>query len=171
MNINDFRGEKIQIKTNGVSTQLPENPIYFKQMNVVEIVKIPPQKPDIEQVVDVTVNAKIMSARIIDTVCSKSYEGQLLSGKKLVLELKLEQVINYVADYADQPVHSAHYEEVMRSVFIIVPKEINKVPIERLLKGNKLKITPYIEDIYAEQRDKRTVFKNITLLIDVTTTC
>ena len=171
MNINDFRSEKSSIKTNGVSTQLPENPIYFKQMNIVEIVKIPNQKPDIEQVISVTVDPKITSIRVIDTVCAKSYEGQLLSGKKLILELKLEQKITYVAKYEDQPVHAAHYEEVMRSVFVIVPKEINKVPIERLLKANKLKVTPYIEDIYVEQKDKRRVLKNITLLIDVTTTC
>jgi len=171
MNINDFRNEKNPIKTNGVSTNLPENPKYFKQMNVVEIVKIPEQKPDIEQVVNVTVNAQIISIRVIDTVCSKSYEGQLLSGKKLILELKLEQKITYVADNSSQPVHAVHYEEVMKSVFVIVPKEIDGVPIERLIKSNKLKVIPYIEDIYAEQRDKRTIFKNITLLIDVTTTC
>jgi len=171
MNINDLRNEKNPIKTNGVSINLPENPIYFKQMNVVEIVKIPEQKPDIEQVVSVTVNAKVLSVRAIDTVCSKSYEGQLLSGKKLVLELQLEEKITYVADYETQPVHAVHYEEVLRSVFVIVPKEIDGVPIERLIKSNKLKVIPYIEDIYAEQKDKRTIFKNITLLIDVTVTC
>lgn len=162
---------KEPVKTVGVAKELPQNPKYFTEISIPEVVKIPVQKPDIEQLVQVIVEAEIMSKRIIDTPCVKSFEGQMLSGKKLILELKLRQKIVYVANELSQPVHAAHYEEVLKSVFIIVPKFVDGKAIDILLKAGKVRVTPYIEDIYAEQKDKRTVFKNITLLIDVTINC
>lgn len=159
------------VKVSGVSQELPENPIYFKQMAVSEVVTIPEQKPDIEQLVSVAVEAEILAPPIIETPCIKSFEGQTLSGRKLILELKLRQKITYVADEPTQSVHAAHFEKTARSVFVVVPRENNGVPIERLLRQNRLIITPYIEDIYAEQVDKRKIFKNITVLIDVTFSC
>lgn len=160
-----------QVKVNGVSTELPVNPVYFKQMAIHEVVTIPEQKPDMEQLVSVSVEAEILAPKIIETPCIKSYEGQLLSGRKLILEVKLKQKITYVADEPTQSVHAAHFEKTARSVFVVVPKEHDGVPIERLLRQNKLIITPYIEDIYAEQVGKREIFKNITILIDVTFSC
>jgi ferredoxin-fold anticodon binding domain-containing protein len=162
---------KEPVKTVGVAKELPKNPKYFTEISIPEVVKIPVQKPDIEQLAQVIVEAEIMSMRVVDTPCTKSFEGQMLSGKKLILELKLIEKIVYVADEPSQPVHAAHYEEVMRSAFVIVPKAVDGISIETLLKAGKVRVTPYIEDIYAEQKDKRTVFKNITLLIDVIVTC
>lgn len=159
------------VKVIGVAKDLPIDPKYFTEISIPETIKIPEIKPDMEQLVEVIVQAEIMSMRLVDTPCMKSFEGQMLSGKKLILELKLKEKVVYVADEADQPVHAAHYEEVMRSVFIIVPKSVDGKSIELLLKSNKVRVIPYIEDIYAVQKDKRTVFKNITLLIDVIINC
>ena len=39
--------------------------------------------------------------------------------------------------------------------------------MECLLQQNQIIVTPYIEDIFAEAIDSRTIFKNITVLIDV----
>ncbi|MCY6369540.1 hypothetical protein [Clostridium ganghwense] len=163
--------KKEPISTLGVASELPEKPMYFTEISIPEIIKIPPQKPDIEQVISIMVEPEIVSMRLADTPCAKSFEGQLLSGKKLIMELKLKEKVSYVADETTQPAHAAHYEDVMQSVFVIVPKYVNNIPIERLLKANKIIVTPYIEDIYAEQKDNRTIFKNITLLIDVTFAC
>ncbi|WP_461204784.1 hypothetical protein [Clostridium sp. DL1XJH146] len=159
------------IKTLGVSSELPENPLYFTEISIVETLKIPPEKPDIEQVLTINVEPEILSMRIADTPCAVSYEGHLLSGKKLIMELKLREKVIYVADETTQPAHAAHYEDVMQSVFVVVPKQIDNIPIERLLKADRIIVSPYIEDIYAEQKDNRTVFKNITMLIDVTISC
>jgi len=159
------------ITTLGVAKELPEHPVYFTEISILETLKIPSQKPDIEQVLSIIVEPEIISMRIADTICAKSYEGQLLSGKKLIMELKLKEKVVYVADETTQPAHAAHYEDVLRSVFVIVPKAIDNIPIERLLKSNKIIVYPYIEDIYVEQKDNRTIFKNITMLIDVIVSC
>lgn len=154
--------------TNGTSHQLPENPTYFSQFSISEILTLPDQKPDMEQLVSVTVKPEIIAFHLIDTPCMKSYEGQLLSGKKLIVELNLKEIITYVADKPSQSTHAAHFDKTLKSVFVVVPKEVSGTPIETLLKQKKLVVTPYIEDIFAMQRDERTVFKNITVLVDVT---
>lgn len=154
--------------TSGLAQQLPENPKYFTQISIPEILTIPEQKPDMEQLVSVSTKAEIAAYHLIDTPCIKSYEGQLLSGKKLIIELNLKEIITYVADKPNQSTHAAHFEKTFKSVFVVVPKEVAGVPIENLLKQKKLVVTPYIEDIFALQRDERTVFKNITVLINVT---
>jgi len=153
--------------TSGTAQELPENPLYFTQFSIPEILTIPEQKPDMEQLISVTVNAEIIAFHLIDTPCIKSYEGQLLSGKKLIIELNLKEIITYVADKPNQSAHAAHFDKTLKSVFVVVPKEVAGTPIETLLRQKKLVVTPYIEDIFAIQRDERTVFKNITLLIDV----
>jgi len=159
------------VKVNGIAQQLPEDPIYFTQISIPETLTIPCEKPDMEQLVSVTVEAEIIALHLIDTPCIKSYEGQLLSGKKLIMELRLIEKIIYVADEPTQPVHAAHFDKTLKSVFIVVPKEIEGTPIETLLSQKKIKVTPYIEDIFAMQRDSKTVFKNITMLLDVTFAC
>lgn len=158
----------------GISPDLPENPMYFTEVTIPEILKIPEQKPDMEQLLAVIVQPKIVSVRVVDTPCALSYEGQHLSGYKLVIEMMLWEKIKYVADEPTQSVHAAEYEQVLKSVFVVVPCEFGGKKLKDLLRTNRIVVTPYVEDIYGEMRDKRTIFKNIALLIDVTfreTTC
>lgn len=159
------------IKYNGVSQELPTNPKYFAQIAVPETLVIPAQKPDIEQIISVTVDTAIESIRIIDTPCEKSFEGQSLSGKKLIVELRLIEKVVYVADEPAQSAHAAHFEDTFKSIFVMVPKTVNDTAIEDLFQQGKLIVTPFIEDIYAEMLDARTIFKNITMLLDVAIAC
>ncbi|WP_053956594.1 DUF3794 domain-containing protein [Inediibacterium massiliense] len=150
----------------GRAPQFPEDPKYFKQFSVFGELQIPNEKPDIEQLTSVMVDPEIVSMRLIDTPCMKSLEGQLLSGKKLVIELKLKQKITYVADEPTQSVHAAHFEN-LKSVFVIMPQKIDDICIQDLFYTDRLIVKPYIEDVYGELRSKRTVFTNIAMLIDV----
>ena len=159
------------VTVSGISDEFPENPKYFTQMMITEIVKIPEEKPDMELLLSVMVEPEIISTKFIDTPCMKSFEGQLLSGKKLIIELKLNQKVTYVADEPTQSVHAAHFEKILRSIFIIVPKMINDIDIERLFKLGKLEVIPYIEDICGEMIDPRTISKCVALLIDASTNC
>lgn len=157
----------------GIS-ELPEtlgSPALFTEIAIPEIVKIPAVKPDMEELLSVMVDAKIVSLRIIDTPKGISHEGQRLTGKKLSIELLLKQKVKYIADEPTQSVHAAHFEHTVSSIWVIVPEKINCKSIETLLTQGKLVVTPYIEDIYGEQLDKRTIFKNITVLIHVTSPC
>lgn len=148
--------------------EIPAGLTIFTEISIPEIVKLPDVKPDIEQVVSVTVDACILSLRLIETAIGRSQEFQFISGHKLVVELKLRQKIKYVADEPTQSVHAAHFENVISSVFIVVPDMLLGVNIQDLFDQGRLTVTPYIEDIYAKQRGKREIFKNITVLLNVT---
>lgn len=153
----------------GVAPSLPANPLYFTQVAIPEIVVIPPQKPNCEELLSVMVEAKVISVRLIKTAVGLSNEGQNLTGYKIIIELELNQKIKYIADEPTQSVHAAHFKNVISSIFVVVPPSIGGINIEDLFEQGRLVVTPYIEDIYGVCQDKRTIFKNITVLIDVTT--
>lgn len=152
----------------GIADSLPENPVYFKEVAIPETVTIPCQKPDIEQLLAVMVEPEIVSVRLVETPIAVSDEGQNLSGCKLVIELRLRQKIKYVADEPTQSVHVAEFENVFKSIFVVVPCEIDGMRVCDLIRRNRVNVTPFIEDIFAQMRDKRRVFKNITLFVNVT---
>lgn len=151
----------------GIADTLPVHPVFFTEISVPETLEIPCQKPDMEQLLSVMVDAQVISLRIANTPVAISEEGQNLSGSKLIIELKLREKVKYVADEPTQSVHAAHFENVLKSVFVIVPSLIGTVPVAEYLRLNKITVTPYIEDIYAKMVDERTLFKNITILVDV----
>lgn len=146
-------------------------PSLFTEISIPELVKIPDEKPDIENLLSIMVDTKILSLKIINTPTGISYEGQKLTGKKLSIELLLKQKIKYIADEPAQSVHAAHFEHIVKSILVIIPDKLGCTSIENLLLKKKLIVTPYIEDIYGELIDKRTIFKNITALIRVTAPC
>lgn len=150
----------------GIASTFPIEPKYFTQVSIPETLIIPEPKPDMEQLLSVCVDPQVEAIKLIETPLALSNEGQFLSGCKLVIELRLREKVKYVADEPTQTVHAAHYENVLKSIFIIVPCEVDGIPIRTLLERNRIKIIPYIEDIYAEMTDKRTIFKNITIFID-----
>lgn len=151
----------------GISHSFPINPKYFTQLSIPETLSIPDLKPDMEQLLSVTVDVVIESVKLIETPIALSNEGQNLSGCKLIIELRLRELIKYVADEPRQKVHSTHYDNVSKSVFVIVPCEVEGYSVKDLLKKNRVTITPYIEDIFAEMLSKRKIFKNTTILVDV----
>lgn len=139
------------------SDQLPEQMTSFKQLTVQENLTIPSAKPDIEQIIRVMAEAVITSTKIIKTPTGTSKEGQILTGRKIIIEGVLNQKIEYVADEPTQSVHAAHFK-VPFSTFIVLPEDFED--------GTVVTIIPYIEDIYAKQVSKRDIFKNVTLLLD-----
>lgn len=148
--------------------KLPKNPKYFTETSIEETLIIPTQKPDAEQLLSVIVSPEVLSLKIIETPVMSTPEGQNLLGAKLIIELKINEKILYVADEPTQSVHAAHFENVIKSIFIVIPTEIDGIPVQRKLQQGKITVTPYVEDIYSVLKDKRTIFKNITMLIDVT---
>jgi len=139
---------------------------YFTEIAIPEIVKLPEAKPDMEQLISVMVDCKVVSVRVIDTPKGLSAEGQILKGKKLSIELELQQKVKYIADEPAQSVHAVHFTKFLSSIFIVVNPIIGNNSVETLITQGRYVLTPYIEDIYGEQIDKRTIFKNITILME-----
>lgn len=145
----------------------------WTQLFIPEILCIPPQKPDVEQILSVNAQLEIISQRVIKTpkasepnptdptkeILFENAEGLFSTGRKLVIEGLLRQKIVYTANVKEQSVHAAHFD-VPFSAFIILP---DPSVIETL--GAKYKIEACIEDIYICRVTLRQIFKNITLFI------
>lgn len=144
------------IQTGVVSSNkviIPIFPTSFKQLNIDEIVKIPSQKPDIESVLNVLVDVVITETRVIKTIKGTSIGGQKLTGFKLIVQGKLNQKVEYVADKAEQSVHSAHFVAPFSS-FIILPEDFEE--------STNVEVEAFIEDIFYKIVNRRTLFKNVT---------
>lgn len=151
----------------GVSDQMPETVKYFQEVNIIENLVIPDQKPNMEKLSSVIISPKVTATKLITTPVALSYEGQNLSGYKLIVELSLEEKIKYVAAMPNQAIHAAHFNSIMKSVFVVVPEMYNGERVCDLIRKNRFSVTPYVEDIYAVMKDCRNIYKCITLLVDV----
>ncbi|WP_053956601.1 SPOCS domain-containing protein [Inediibacterium massiliense] len=161
------------IAYSGLADTLPDyslrtNPT-FKEINVDEMLQIPEQKPDIEQIIRVIAKANILCTKIIETPVSvdattgervetEAVDGTILTGYKVGVLGKIDQKIEYVADEETQSVHSAHFS-IPFCAHIVLPLSFTP--------DQGVKVIPYIEDIYALQCDNRNIFKNVTILLDV----
>ncbi|EJO5349532.1 DUF3794 domain-containing protein [Clostridium botulinum] len=145
------------IEIEGINSNcIPESVSAFKQFNVEETVCLPRVKPDMEQILKVIADVEIKNTRVIKTPAGTSLEGQVLTGWKLIIEGKVNQKVQYVADLPEQPSHVAHFS-VPFSTFLVLPEDF--------VMGTPVSVTPFLEDIYVKQIDKRCIFKNITLLL------
>ncbi|GAB6139130.1 SPOCS domain-containing protein [Halanaerobaculum tunisiense] len=154
------------IEIEGICKNFPNNcQGAFTQLKVPEILEIPEQKPDIEQVLQVLVEGKVTNLRIIETPEETSEEGQALTGEKLVIEGKIRQKVVYVADVEDgsQPVHSAEFE-IPFSTFIVVPKCY--VGTVKPGKEDNINVQVCVEDVFIETIDPRKVIKSVLLYIN-----
>jgi len=148
------------------NTILPKEAKYFKEEIICEVLSIPPQKPDMERLLDVMVDAEVVNINLIETAKGRSDEGQYLSGYKLVVEVNIKEKVMYVALEPTQSAHAAHYE-TFKSMFVILPEEIDGKKICDLVRANRLTVTPYVEDVCARMIDKRTIHKCVMMFLDV----
>ena len=153
--------QKCNIHSHGCKTK---NTDVFTQFCTVENVILPENLPDIEQIVSCVVDPEIISIKTINTMKGLSYEGQHLTGKKVVIELRLKQKILYVAECRTQSVHVLE-NDFFQSVYIVIPCRIEGTDPEYLIKYKYLKPEITIEDIYFKQTGKRSVFKNICMMV------
>lgn len=148
------------IEMYGIADMFPACTKAFKQLQVQEILCIPPQKPDIEQILSVHAKIETTKTTVIETSNGISFEGQILTGKKLIIEGKLHQKIEYVADDVVQSVHAAHFS-IPFSSYIVLGEQFNC--------NSEYEAVGYIEDIYIKQIGKRKMFKNVMILMHAVT--
>lgn len=144
------------IEVYGIADMYPACSRAFKQFQVQEMLCIPSQKPDMEQILSVYAKIEITQTAVIETSAGISYEGQVLTGKKLLVEGKIHQKIQYVADDPVQSVHAAHFTIPFSSYIVLG---------EYFSCKAEYKVEGYIEDIFIKQLGMRKMFKNVMLLL------
>lgn len=127
----------------------------FKQSNIDLNFCVPDCKPDIEQIVKVWVKVVPIHHQMVKTPVGVSYEGQIITGYKLLFVGDIHMKMEYVADDCEQSVHSAH-TIVPFCEYVVMPKGYNAI--------SAVKPNIYVEDIYTNQANKRCAYSNITLM-------
>lgn len=146
--------------------EYPKDINYFKEEWFCHELCIPTDKPDIETISDVFISPRVISTKLIDTDEGLSNEGQLLTGKKLVVELCIDQNITYVADEPTQSVFSMNYK-IFKSMFIVLPQKIHGKSICDLEKSSRLTVTPFLEHTYTRELNGQKFNTCMLLLLDV----
>lgn len=136
----------------------------WTQIFIPEVLCVPYQKPDIEQLLSVNSQVEIISQRVIKTprlvsnadALVPSIEGLYSTGRKLVIEGILRQKVIYTAANPQQSIHSAHFD-VPFSAFMVLNKDTSI--------STRYKIEACIEDVYICGCTPRQIFKNVTLFL------
>ncbi len=111
-----------------------------------DLMVIPEENPDVEQIVTITVNVEIVNTSISDT-----------DGRTLHVEGKLHQNIEYVADMEGQPICEAHF---------VLPFKTG-IALDRDSESClKFEVRGYVEDVFVRQLDKRKIIKNVLMLLN-----
>lgn len=145
-----------------LNLDLTKNP-YWTQISIPENLIIPEQKPDIEQIDSVKIQAKILRKKIIVTPKSttENQEGKIVTGRKLIIEGELIQGVTYTADVPEQTLHTAHFI-VPFSAFIVLKAD---TPLDK-----NFEINVCIEDVFIKNICARQIFKNVTLFLQAVET-
>lgn len=149
-----------------IEAMLNDNERIWTQIFIPEVLCVPPQKPDIEQIISVNAKIEIISQRVIKTptlistnTLVPSVEGLFSTGRKLVIEGILRQKVIYTAANAQQSIHSAHFD-VPFSTFMVLEKGTSI--------STKYKIDVCIEDVFISSCTLRQIFKNVTVFLKAT---
>lgn len=130
---------------------------YFKQMNIYKNITLCDGCVSENQIQVTSVDIKIVSKKIIETMKGISLEGQVLSGKKLILIGTLEvKIFIKTSDRCKQGYWIER--EIPFSTFIIIPNDI--------CDQDPICISHQIEDITTLVLTKGKIFTTITILFE-----
>lgn len=139
------------------SEKIPDNLFAFKQFMFQETLMLSDEKPDISKINRVIGKIDVNEYKVINTSKGLSIEGYYKTGWQLVVTGEVKEKIEYVLDEEKQSVHIAYFS-IPFSSSIILP--------EGYENGQSLRVEGYIEDIYLEQIDARTIFNGVSILIN-----
>lgn len=136
---------------------LPEEEGAWQELLIPETIAIPCYKPELEQIIKVIVLPQIDCNYLINTPnVDNNLENEQSTGKKLVVEGSLKQEIVYVANKAEQSLHSVEFT-VPFSTYIVVERSVNL--------SDKFEVEIFIEDIFVKKAGLKTIFKNIAIFL------
>ncbi|ADL13019.1 DUF3794 domain-containing protein [Acetohalobium arabaticum] len=130
----------------------------FDQVPIDSKLVIPPQKPEMEYILDTKVNVIINKDEVIDTPLLVPEAEDEVQLRKVVVSGIVEIKIVYSALVPDQKVHAAHFN----------------VPFCELIEwpdgppqGTPIEVDPVIEKEVFMKEDERRIFKSLLIRLDI----
>ncbi|MGL4731129.1 MAG: hypothetical protein ACRCW0_06065 [Clostridium sp.] len=149
----------------GISDRLPINPKYFKSILLNNEIFLSEDKPPINTLVTISLDATVGDIKIINTPIRTSNEGEKLLGKKLLVEINLKYKIQYTSYGREHYIYVLDHQTT-KTTFIVLPETINEERIEDLLRKEKIEVRAYVEDIYVEVKNSSTLYTSLSLMVN-----
>ena len=155
------------IKTNAINNEnlYPENPEFFKEEEVSGFLNIGDLDPDIEAINSIKLWPEVQDVKIVETEVGISNEGQVLTGVKLVVVVKINEKITYSARNKEIPIHIL-YNEFYKNFCIVVKPRLKDLDVSALMRAGRIHITPYIEGAYARKFNDRRIYKSTVIFVE-----
>lgn len=153
--MNNYDNKLVEIS--GIADCFPDNSKTFKVLSVGDAFIIPSSKPDILNIMGSNSSIKITGTKIIPVPKSQGADGKVLTGLVLLTEGEVSVEVKYLSDAPGQPVQSACFSKLF-SGWIMLDEDYDF--------DSEYRVTPFIEDVYITQLDKRNLYINVMFLIN-----
>lgn len=154
------------IKYNGISLAFPENIKYFTDFMVNRQLIVDKCKPNINTITASSIQVTISKVSLINTQIKRSFEGQHLSGKKLIVDTQILINTKYIGG---EDIIDMYIERILilKHISIVVPAEVNGNKIEDIVRKDKFSITPYVENVLCEKKGSNVIDITASILLNV----
>lgn len=149
----------------GTCDDFPENISYFKEELITNTFKIKSDLKEIQKIISVSVDYEILTLKLLNTQIRTSNEGQKLSGKKLLVEIKFTYKIKYLSDLKEKYLYLLK-SSLTKVFYIVLPREYENFKIEEIIRKKALGVKVYIEDIYAQKRKEKEIYIRKLVLVN-----
>lgn len=150
----------------GVTKNLPREAKLFGEVCFYDTVDISNIKDPLKSIVSATIDCNIISWKIIDTIKGRCNDGTNLLGNKVIVDGEYTLKIQYISDSIGKTVFSTMFK-YSKFGEITVPPKINGENIKDLNRRKKLRITPYVEDLYVCIAGKNRININMNVVLNL----
>lgn len=139
---------------------------YSKENLFHETLAIPSHKPDLYRIMDFIILPDFSSYTALSTPKGLSFEGQSLSGVKVLAYISLKLKLTYIANTSPRTTHSIEYD-LLRSMSLDFPEHVGEKNSILLIDTGHLSLNPIVTSIFIKSLNSRTLY----FYTDIITQC
>lgn len=144
----------------------PENIKYFKEFDINHNIDMNLINKTIYRIISINCTATIGDIEVVRKVINIVNDIGSYEACKLAVEVKVSEFIKYISYEKSNELEVIKNQEV-KNIFITIPIEHGGENAIDLLRKRKIKVTPYIEDIYSVLLEKNNININLAVFVNV----
>lgn len=137
---------------------------YFKEVTIEGEMCISKDFESINNILSLAIDINPYFSKLIATKAMTSNEGGILTGFNLIIDYSLKCNMKYTSFGECNNIFLSSFFTPLNSCTIVVPKTIDNIAIEDILKRNLFSISHNVEYIDFNYIDNNTFYYNITTL-------
>lgn len=152
---------------NNLSYQLrPDSPKFFKEEIFSQVYILEPDFYDIYDLIDFIADVTVENYTLKDEGIGVSTEGRYMSGKKLIVRIKLKGKLTYNTENIKYGAKVLFFDFI-KNISIVIPKKFKNEYTCDLIRAKRFTINTYIEDLYCRKVDERSVHISSILFLNL----